>query len=1004
MKRRIVAMCIALALTSNGLVVNASEMEGSTENYEAEIEDEANEQQEEQSLKEAVLEEASAEEEPAKETVPGEEDGETGLAKEVVPEEADGEEEPAKEAVLEGDGKSELLEEKPAEETDRKTESTENDLTEEADRKAELLEEGASEEKEDIEALTGEKQEEGWRSKEIRSNGAAGSAQSITVKNGKELQDALKNARNSATSSRRYIIHLASGVYNLASPLTIYSHVTINTEKNTVLTIAGDITINGEDVQLNLSGSTIKYTGTASKYAIYMKGAKKVSITGGVIEGGGIYANAATHVSIQNVTIRNYKENGIYAKDSSIEKIEAVSCYGGIGGVFLKESSASAITGCTMQDFSDSGIKLTGKGATVTDLNENQIISVSKLNQTRTNGIYVNENAKATNVKGNSVTTCYIGIYIVRNAQVGTISNNTVKGAGEHGVYLSTNATVTGSISNNTIQSFQRSAIQLYEGCTVKGKITGNKIEDGKGTAILITGPTNKKAGSVVGNIEKNEIRRCTGDGIGIYHASHCGAISKNTLDTIGGNHDGNEGDYGIIIDSMMKADTYCSKISDNDIRNVTYAAIAIYSGPSASRSKIYQDTAFVKGNIENNTVVNSGTYKASKDWKEEIARGGKKGCLSGIYVDTHARVKGDICNNKVATTGEHGIYIHLLSYVRSIYNNDVSDTKEAGIEIYDSTVLKDIYNNTVTNAGTNGIAGGNKGIVKGKIRNNKIVSAKECGIYLDLSNFKTIQNNEILGIKKHGIYIADKSTANNILSNQISMQNAKDGCGIKITENSKVAKITKNKITGKMTYGVRSGAALCNMEISSNTMTTSNSPHELYNPILASKGGKYTYTIKGNKITGNKTNYGIRVVQGKAQITGNTVAKTTYPIYISVSNYKVTIKENKLSGNANNEVKTASQKIRTSPIKLKSVKNLNGKKAKVTWQKRSDISDYIVYQSVKSGKSFKKVKDVRNASVTVTGLNKGTTYYYKICGYQKDGKITVYTDMSAERKVKISK
>ncbi len=975
MKKKMLAMCLALALASSSIVVHASELENVT-TYEAETADAANEQQEEQLLEEEVLEYAM--EEPA-------------LLEEDVWEEEEG---------------TDLFEEVSQEEMDLETEPSEEELLEEIDPGAEPFEEKEVERRGALqeEALEEEKQEEGWNDSGIRSNGAAKAAGVITVKNEKELQDALKNARNSATANQRCTIQIASGVYNLKSALTIYSHVTINTEKNTVLTIAGDITINGEDVQLNLNGSTIKYTGTASKYAFYLKGAKNVSITGGVIEGGGIYANMASQISVANVTIRNYKENGIYAKDSSLGKIESVSCYGGIGGIFLKQSKASAITGCTMQDFSEAGIKLTGNGTTVTDINQNQIISVSKLSQAKSNGIYVNENAKVTNVNGNAVTTCYIGIYVVRNAQVGTIANNTVKGAGEHGIYLSTNAMVTGSISNNTIQSFQRSAIQLYEGCTVKGKIAGNKIEDGKGTAILITGPTKKKAGSVVGNIEKNEIRRCTGDGIGIYHASHSGAITKNTLDTIGGNHDGNEGDYGIIVDSMMKADTYCSEISDNDIRNVTYAAIAIYSGPSGSQSKIYQDTAFVKGNIENNTVVNSGTYKPSKDWKEEIANGGKKGCLSGIYVDTHARVKGDICNNKVAKTGEHGIYIHLLSYVRSIYNNEVSDTTEAGIEIYDSTVLKDVYGNTITNAGTNGIAGGNKGIVKGKVRNNKIASAKECGIYLDLSNFKTIQNNQILGTRKHGIYISDKSTANNVLSNQISMQNAKDGCGIKITENSKVAKISKNKITGKMTYGIRSGAALCNMEISSNTMTTANSPHELYSPILASKGGKYTYTIKNNKITGNKTNYGIRVVQGKAQITGNSVRKTTYPIYISARNYKVTIKENKLSGNTSNDVKTASQKISTSPVKLKSVKNLNGKKAKVTWQKRNDISNYVVYQSVKSGKSFKKVKDVRNTSLTATGLKKGTTYYYKISGYKKDGKITVYTDLSAEKKVKISK
>lgn len=108
----------------------------------------------------------------------------------------------------------------------------------------------------------------------------------------------------------------------------------------------------------------------------------------------------------------------------------------------------------------------------------------------------------------------------------------------------------------------------------------------------MITAQTSKVLGSHVGDIKENTITKCTGDGIGIYHASYCGAIINNTRDTIGGNHNGGDGDYGIIIDSMMKADTYCTKIAGNNIKNVTYAGIAVYSGPRLQR-KMHQAKYF---------------------------------------------------------------------------------------------------------------------------------------------------------------------------------------------------------------------------------------------------------------------------------------------------------------------------------------------------------------------------------------------------------------------------
>ena len=105
------------------------------------------------------------------------------------------------------------------------------------------------------------------------------------------------------------------------------------------------------------------------------------------------------------------------------------------------------------------------------------------------------------------------------------------------------------------------------------------------------------------------------------------------------------------------------------------------------------------KGNIEGNTLYNIGTYKPSKEWKKEIAKGGKVGAHVGIYVDTHARVYGDICENSITKSSQHGIYLRVGSIVNNIHSNTIKNVKEDGISVLSSKVTGSVYNNKVTNA-----------------------------------------------------------------------------------------------------------------------------------------------------------------------------------------------------------------------------------------------------------------------------------------------------------------
>ncbi len=255
-----------------------------------------------------------------------------------------------------------------------------------------------------------------------------------------------------------------------------------------------------------------------------------------------------------------------------------------------------------------------------------------------------------------------------------------------------------GNIEKNTVTKSTEIAIYIYNS-NLKGDIANNNIKNCKATGIYAG------LSSIDGDIRKNTLKNVKGNGIGIYHASHVNAINGNLLDGIGGRDNGFNGNVAIMINAdegpgKKAYKTYARKIINNTIKNVAYSGIALYSGPSGRKeSSANQDKAFVKGNIERNTLYNIGTYKPSKNWKKEIAKGGKIGAHVGIYVDTHARVYGDICKNSITKSSQHGIYLRVGSIVKNIHSNNIKDVTEDGISVLSSKVTGSIYNNKVTNA-----------------------------------------------------------------------------------------------------------------------------------------------------------------------------------------------------------------------------------------------------------------------------------------------------------------
>lgn len=84
-------------------------------------------------------------------------------------------------------------------------------------------------------------------------------------------------------------------------------------------------------------------------------------------------------------------------------------------------------------------------------------------------------------------------------------------------------------------------------------------------------------------------------------------------------------------------------------------------------------------------------------------------------------------------------------------------------------------------------------------------------------------------------------------------------------------------------------------------------------------------------------------------------------------------------------------------------VKKYNAKKVKVSWKDLSGESGYQVYKMKKSGSSYKKVDSYKTTKASITvSAKKGTTYFYKVRAYKKNGSKTTYGPWSDMRSYKL--
>lgn len=145
-------------------------------------------------------------------------------------------------------------------------------------------------------------------------------------------------------------------------------------------------------------------------------------------------------------------------------------------------------------------------------------------------------------------------------------------------------------------------------------------------------------------------------------------------------------------------------------------------------------------------------------------------------------------------------------------------------------------------------------------------------------------------------------------------------------------------------------------------------------------------------KLSANQTSYAVSKVEKKALKPG-----TKYTFKIAA--YKIV--EKKRYDGEKVKVNTITK---PDTVKIKKITRSSNKKAIVQWKSVSAAKGYVIYLSTSKKGTYRAVATVtgsKTKSYTITGLKKGTTYYVRVCAYQKLGNQTWYGNYYQTKKIK---
>jgi parallel beta-helix repeat protein len=209
------------------------------------------------------------------------------------------------------------------------------------------------------------------------------------------------------------------------------------------------ITVEANDVTIDLMGHSLIGPGTGSNFGVYMEG--------------------RSNVEIRNGTVRGFGSHGIYegslddGRGHRVIRVRVMS--NGARGIYLR-GSGNLVQGCTFAGNASGGIDV-GHGSTVA---------------------------------GNTV--CENGYDGIRTSTASTVSGNASYGNGQDGIQTDDGCTLTG----NTVYQNQNSGIYATVGCTITGNTVNanNQSNTAQDAGIRVSWSCMVKANTAKANMQNN--------------------------------------------------------------------------------------------------------------------------------------------------------------------------------------------------------------------------------------------------------------------------------------------------------------------------------------------------------------------------------------------------------------------------------------------------------------------------------------------------------------------
>jgi parallel beta-helix repeat protein len=398
-------------------------------------------------------------------------------------------------------------------------------------------------------------------------------------------------------------------------------HENIVIKNNTFQNVAEECISTVNYYKCEIYNNTMKNCGGGILVQTYKKNAKSIYST---VEDG---SYKATTVDDMKISIHDNTINICYSADC--DEIQGIDLIGGIvdssklkgGDGKMVPKGDYRVKGVTIENntITTAGFGIHMQGACDVSIKNNTVkgsgYSKKDANKDKYDGIFIQTDSEKVSVTGNSITgASRCGIFVMENASVSDIKNNTIKDCPKYGIGFYDGAGLTGTMSGNKISGTVDTGISVSTNCTLN-VVTKNTVTKPTGNAMNvylkskvteISGNTFTSPGkngiivstnSTVGTIQKNTISKAKQDGIQIYSKSKVtsGIVSnkitkstnngiklteKCTVSKIESNTITTAGSNGILI---CNNSTVSKDVKNNKITKVKGSTVSVTSGAKIS-------------------------------------------------------------------------------------------------------------------------------------------------------------------------------------------------------------------------------------------------------------------------------------------------------------------------------------------------------------------------------------------------------------------------------------